>query len=192
MKCIDHGHFMDDDTMQHLKMKDAFLSTNLVSFSDEVLKHPVYGDPEGPQYPKVIQFAAKRDAFLEIARKHRPKMVFNTDVVLSDLTTARATRDNSMYLHAEWFGNFEALKAMTSVPGQLAQLTGKANPYPGTLGVIEPGAYADLLLVDGNPLENMSALGAHPKIFDIAEPRGESIETLRVIMKDGKIYKNTL
>ena len=192
VKCIDHGHFADDAAMKMIKEKDAFLSTNLVSFSDEVLKHPVYGDPTGPQYAKVIQFASEKDKFIGLIKKHRPKMVFNTDVVLSDLATARAVRDNSMYLHAEWFGNFEALKAMTSVAGQLAQLTGKANPYPGKLGVIEPGAYADILLVDGNPLEDMSVLGAHPKIFDIAEPRGESIETIRIIMKDGEIYKNTL
>ena len=119
-------------------------------------------------------------------------MVFNTDVVLSDLATARAVRDNSMYLHAEWFGNLEALKAMTSVPGELAQLTGKANPYPGKLGVIEEGAYADILLVEGNPLEDITVLGARSQVFDIEDPRGESIETIRLIMKDGKVFKNTL
>ena len=191
VKSIDHGHFIDDEAMRLIKDKGAFLSTNLAAFSEEALKHPVYGDPTGPQYPKMIQFPAKRDAFLELARKHKPKMVFNTDIVLSDLATARAGRDNSMYLHAEWLGNFEALKAMTSVPGELAQLTGKANPYPGKLGVIEEGAYADILLVDGNPLQDVAVLGANPKMFDVAA-RSETIDTIRVIMKDGKVYKNTL
>ncbi|MCP3956621.1 MAG: amidohydrolase family protein, partial [bacterium] len=66
------------------------------------------------------------------------------------------------------------------------------NPYPeGKLGVIEVGAYADILIVDGNPLEDITVIGGSPKWFD-AEPRGEGIETIRVIMKDGKIYKNTL
>jgi imidazolonepropionase-like amidohydrolase len=96
-----------------------------------------------------------------------------------------------MYLHAKWFGPFEALRALTSVPGQLARLTGKNNPYPGQLGVVEDGAYADILLVDGNPLEDISVLGANSEWFD-AKPRGESIETIRLIMKDGVIYKNTL
>ena len=111
--------------------------------------------------------------------------------MLSDKATARAGRDNSMYLPAEWFGNFEALKAMTSTAGQLAQLTGKHNPYPEKLGVIEEGAYADILLVDGNPFEDIFVLGAREKLFGV-EPRGESIETIRFIMKDGVIYKNTL
>jgi imidazolonepropionase-like amidohydrolase len=155
------------------------------------LKHPVYGDPTGPQYPKMLQFDKARDPFLTLARKHKPKMVFNSDVVLSDRFVGRATRDFQMYLHAEWFGNFEALKALTSVPGQLAQLTGKNNPYPGKLGVIENGAFADIILVDGNPLEDMSVLGANSELFD-AKPRGETIETIPFIMKDGNIYKNTL
>ena len=66
------------------------------------------------------------------------------------------------------------------------------NPYPeGKLGVIEEGAYADILIVDGNPLEDFSVVGTGDKWFD-AEPRPESPETIRIIMKDGKIYKNTL
>ena len=66
------------------------------------------------------------------------------------------------------------------------------NPYPdGKLGVIEEGAYADILLVDGNPLEDFSVMGTSDKWFD-GPTRPESPETMRIIMKDGKIYKNTL
>jgi imidazolonepropionase-like amidohydrolase len=191
VKSIDHGHFIDEDGMRLLKEKGAFLSTNLGAFSDEPLKHPVYGDPTGPQYPKVIQFPKARDKFLNLAKTFQPKMVFNSDIVLSDKLSGRAGRDYQMYLHAKWFGPFEALRALTSVPGQLARLTGKNNPYPGQLGVVEDGAYADILLVDGNPLEDISVLGANSEWFD-AKPRGESIETIRLIMKDGVIYKNTL
>lgn len=73
----------------------------------------------------------------------------------------------------------------------MATLTGRTNPYPHKLGVIEKDAYADLLIVDGNPLEDITVIGANPKYFD-AEPREKGIESIRVIMKDGKIYKNTL
>ena len=66
------------------------------------------------------------------------------------------------------------------------------NPYTaGKLGVIEEGAYADILLIDGNPLEDFSVVGTGDKWFG-ADPRPDSPETLRIIMKDGVIYKNTL
>jgi imidazolonepropionase-like amidohydrolase len=61
----------------------------------------------------------------------------------------------------------------------LLSLSGLRNPYPGRLGVVEEGALADLLLVDGNPLENIRL---------VADPDNNFL----VIMKDGKIYKNTL
>jgi imidazolonepropionase-like amidohydrolase len=59
-------------------------------------------------------------------------------------------------------------------------LTGPRNPYQdGPLGVISEGAYADLLIVDGNPLDDITIL--------------EDYEAnIRLIMKDGRIYKNTL
>ena len=66
--------------------------------------------------------------------------------------------------------------------------------YPhkdGKLGVIEEGAYADILLLDGNPLEDFSVVGTGDKWFG-AELRPDSPETIRLIMKDGVIYKNTL
>ncbi|HEY9888185.1 MAG TPA: hypothetical protein V6D02_07270, partial [Candidatus Obscuribacterales bacterium] len=58
-------------------------------------------------------------------------------------------------------------------------LSGPRNPYPGKLGVVEVDALADLLLVDGNPLENIEL---------IADPANNFL----VIMKDGKLYKNTV
>ena len=67
----------------------------------------------------------------------------------------------------------------TSTNAELLALSGKRNPYPGKLGVVEEGALADLLLVDGNPLENIRLIADPDKNF-------------LVIMKDGRIYKNTL
>jgi imidazolonepropionase-like amidohydrolase len=74
----------------------------------------------------------------------------------------------------------------------MTKLTGRRNPYPeGKLGVIEEGAYADILLVDGNPLEDISVIGVN-SIWIGAKPREEGVETICVIMKDGVIYKNSL
>ena len=98
-----------------------------------------------------------------------------------------------MWFWAEHFGNLATLKSMTSIGGRLAALTGKLNPYPdGPLGVIREGAYADILLIDGNPLDDITVLGASQQMFDAAERRPGGIGTMDLIMKDGKIYKNTL
>jgi len=67
----------------------------------------------------------------------------------------------------------------TSVNAELLALSGLRNPYPGKLGRIEEGALADLLLVDGDPLANIKLLEDPEK-------------NLLVIMKNGKIYKNTV
>jgi imidazolonepropionase-like amidohydrolase len=97
------------------------------------------------------------------------------------------------YLNGDFFGNHAALVSMTSVGGEIAAMSGEfMNPYPeGALGLIQEGAYADILVVDGNPLEDLSVLGTSDKWFDAPEPP-ESPETIRIIMKNGKIYKNTL
>jgi imidazolonepropionase-like amidohydrolase len=67
----------------------------------------------------------------------------------------------------------------TSANAELLALSGLRNPYPGKLGVVEEGALADLLLVDGDPLSNIELIKDPAKNFV-------------VIMKDGKIHKNTL
>ena len=78
-----------------------------------------------------------------------------------------------------WYKPFEVLKMATADNAELLALSGPRSPYPKKLGVIEEGAYADLLVVDGNPLKNLELL-ANPKA------------NLSVIMKDGKFFKNTL
>ena len=128
---------------------------------------------------------------VEYIKTHKPKIVHNVDTVLSTIGFGRAHRDFEKYYAANLFGNHAFLVSATSTAGELAQLTGKRNPYPNRLGVIEPEAYADILIVDGNPLEDLSVLGANEKWFD-APPRDRGFDTIRVIMKDGKIYKNTL
>jgi imidazolonepropionase-like amidohydrolase len=67
----------------------------------------------------------------------------------------------------------------TGTNAELLALSGKRNPYPGKLGVVEQGALADLLLVDGNPLDNINLIA-------------DAANSFKIIMKDGAIYKNTL
>jgi imidazolonepropionase-like amidohydrolase len=77
-----------------------------------------------------------------------------------------------------WYTPAEVLKMATADNAQLLALSGERSPYAGKLGVVETGALADLLLVDGDPLENIKLL--------------EDTKNLTVIMKDGKVYKNLL
>ncbi len=85
-----------------------------------------------------------------------------------------------MVLRKEWFPDVEILRQNTSSAGRWPAKSGTKNPYrEGPLGVIREGAYADLLLVEGNPVEDVSVLLDWENNIDL-------------IMKDGKVFKNTL
>ena len=86
---------------------------------------------------------------------------------------------NEFSARQPYFSNLEILRQATSGNGELLRLTGVLNPYPdGPLGVIAAGAYADILLVDGNPIDDLLIL---------TDPGN-----IGLIMKDGEIYKNAL
>ena len=102
-------------------------------------------------------------------------MVFGSDSWGASLTRA----PQELVIRANYYSNFEVLKQATSQNGQLLKLTGPLNPYKeGDLGVVKKGAYADLIIVDGNPLEDI-------KIMTDAN-------NIKLVMKDGNIYKNRL
>jgi imidazolonepropionase-like amidohydrolase len=113
----------------------------------------------------------------ELAKKHKIKTAWGTDVLFSqELAQHQGAILASL---ARWYTPAEALVMATGTNAELLTLSGKRNPYPGKLGVVAEGAYADLLLVDGNPLENLALVADPDKNF-------------LVIMKDGRIYKNKL
>jgi imidazolonepropionase-like amidohydrolase len=78
-----------------------------------------------------------------------------------------------------WYTPAEALMLATSTNAELLALSGLRSPYTGKLGVVEEGALADLLLVDGNPLENINLVENPARNFV-------------ALMKDGNVYKNLL
>jgi imidazolonepropionase-like amidohydrolase len=79
----------------------------------------------------------------------------------------------------KWFSNAEILKQATSVNGEIMAFQDHAILISGKIGVIEEGALADILLINGNPLENIEIL-TNPE------------QNLLLIMKDGKVYKNII
>jgi imidazolonepropionase-like amidohydrolase len=121
-------------------------------------------------------FAGTENAY-GLAKKYNIKTAFGADILFD----ARAASRQGGYLAkmVRWYTPAEALKMATADNGELMALSGFINPYPGKLGVVEVGALADLLLVDGNPLGNIQVVEDPDKNF-------------LVIMKDGAIYKNIL
>ena len=91
-----------------------------------------------------------------------------------------AERQGLMLTHlTRWYDNADILKMATSINGELLAMSGPRNPYQGKLGIIEEDALADLLVVDGNPINDIELVARPDKNFIL-------------IMKDGKIYKDTL
>ena len=154
--------------------------------SPELLRNPVLGPGNLAKVKAVHEQAGN---FVKLIKQYKPKVAFADDAFGTRDVVYKQRRFELGY-RASIFGNFETLRQATSVNAELMALTGPRNPYPGKLGIIEEGALADILLLDGNPLKDISVLGGTMEWFDAPSPA--ALEKLRVIMKDGKIYKNTL
>ena len=113
---------------------------------------------------------------LERARKHGTKIAFGTDLLFQ---SPGQTMENTMLTRfASVLGNAEALRIATSGNCTLFEKSGLRNPYrQAKLGVVRAGAWADVLLVGGDPLADISLL---------ADPQ----RNLKTIIKDGNIEKN--
>jgi imidazolonepropionase-like amidohydrolase len=172
VKCIEHGMLMDEATARLMAEKGIWLSMQPLP---EGLR---LGFPEGSvQRAKADEVWPGIARTYELAKKHGIRTAWGTDVLFS---RALARQQGAILASlVRWYTPAESLVMATSTNAELLALSGKRNPYPGRLGVVEPGALADLLLVDGNPLENINLM---------ADPG----KTLLVIMKDGKVYKNAL
>ncbi len=195
LKEILHVPFLDRETAKVFVKNGVYYNTQLSASKPESLE-VIFGPEESVNKAKA-RVAQKGMANVVKILKDMPELmaltVFGVDIVTVSPEDARRNRDYEMYFWAENFGNLSALKSMTSIGGKVAALTGKWNPYPdGPLGVVQKGSYADLLIVDGNPLEDITVLGASADQYGAPGRAAGEIETMRLIMKDGVIYKNTL
>jgi imidazolonepropionase-like amidohydrolase len=191
VKTIEHGFMFDGEIAALMQKKGAYITTNLTAFSPSLGEiEAISADPRTARKAETAQAAFVN--YVDNVRKFKPKRGFHTDCV-GRFDICRKQVAHEKWLNGHFFGNYRALVAMTSVGGEIAALSGDiVNPYPDAkLGVIENGAYADILMVDGNPLEDLAAIGAEDKWFD-GPDRPEGVDDIRLIMKDGKIYKNTL
>lgn len=171
VKCIEHGFLMDEITAKLMADKGIWLSTQ--PLPEEMRTGFPPGTVQRAKADKVWPGIART---YELARKYRIKTAWGTDVLFS---RALAQHQGAILASlVRWYTPAEALIMATSVNAELLTLSGERNPYPGKLGVVEQGAFADLLLVDGNPLQNIELITDPAKNFV-------------VIMKDGKVYKNS-
>ncbi len=190
VKTIEHGFMFDREIARLMEDKGAYMTTNMQAFSPLLSQvSAISASAASTRKANSAQLAFKD--YVENVKRYRPKLGFQGDCIGLP-ASCQKQNDHQIFLGAMFFGNHYYLKALTSVNGEIVKLSGEVlDPYPDAkLGVIEEGAYADILLVDGNPLEDISVIGGNEKWFDA--PVRDGIETMRIIMKDGVIYKNTL
>jgi imidazolonepropionase-like amidohydrolase len=172
VKCIDHGQLVDEPTVKLMAEKGIWWS--LQPLLDDEDMPPM--DPATRR--SALEVFAGTDNAYKLAKKYKVKVAFGADVLFSPHVAS--TRHGAQLTKLlRWYTPAEALKMATGDNGELMALSGFINPYPGKLGVVEEGALADLLLVDGDPVANIKLIEDPGKNF-------------LVIMKDGRIYKNTL
>jgi imidazolonepropionase-like amidohydrolase len=169
--CIEHAHLMDERTARLMADRGVWLSTQPFLSADDVAPQ------SGPGAERSQQAFANTPRVYEFVRRFGIKTAWGSDILF---TPALTPRQNVLLTHlGNWYTNAEVLRAATSANAELLALSSMRNPYPGKLGVIEGGAFADLLVLNGNPLEDIHLL----------EDPGAN---LALIMKDGAIHKNTL
>jgi imidazolonepropionase-like amidohydrolase len=170
VKCIEHGQLIDEPTAKLLA--DNGIWWSLQPFLDDEDASPL-ANPVSQK--KALQVFAGTDNAYKLARKYNVKTAFGTDILFDARLTTR--QGAILAKMVRWYTPAETLKMATADNGELMALSGFINPYPGKLGVVEEGAIADLLLIDGNPLENIKLVADPDKNF-------------LVIMKGGTIYKD--
>jgi len=174
VQSIEHGQLMDEATAKMIAEKGAWLSLQPFLDDEDAIPFPEGSD----QRKKQLTMTAGTDTAYRLARKYKIKTAFGTDVLFDPKLAAKQGKQLAKL--KRWYTPFETLKMATSDNAKLLALSGPRNPYQaGGLGVVKEGAYADLILANGNPLENLDLVADPAKNFT-------------VIMKDGKIYKNTV
>lgn len=171
-KVIDHGQLADEATAK--LMADTGTWWSLQPFlADEF----AIAQPDAAGQARSAEVRAGTDNAYRLARKYGVKVAFGTDVLFDGALAAR--QGGQLQSMTRWYTPAEVLKMATTDNAELLALSDRRNPYPGKLGVVEVGALADLLLVDGDPTADIGLLS-------------DPARNLVVIMKDGHVVKNAL
>ena len=172
VKCIDHGQLADDATAKLIADKNIWWSLQVFLDDEDAVPQ---ANPENRK--KQIEMSAGTVTAYQLAKKYKIKTAWGSDFLFDP--NSKLQQGKLITKMAKWYSPFEVLKMVTADNAELLSLSGKRSPYQGKLGVIEEGAFADLLLVNGNPLQNINL---------IADPEKNFV----LIMKNGIVYKNLL
>jgi imidazolonepropionase-like amidohydrolase len=167
VRTIEHGNLIDDASAKLMAEKGMFLVANLVTYF-EMKKHAAEYGMNSDMLAKndlVIEGALKS---LEICKRHAIPVAYGTDL-LGQLQVAQS---EEFMLRARVLSPADIIRSATTIGARVVRMEDK-------LGCLKPGAFADLLVVDGNPLKDLSLFGEQGKY-------------LSVIMKGGRFHKNRL
>lgn len=173
IKVVEHGQLLDKPTLERMAKEGIWLSIQPFTLCSE----PNLTAEQNAKQAIVCQGTGQVYEWI----KELPdlKVVHGTDIFISPGPGIGVSEQvKQMERLLKWFTPYEILKMSTGNMTELLQLSGPRNPYPGVLGRVEEGALADLLLVAGNPLQDIKAVTDRANI--------------KIIMKDGKVYKNSL
>ncbi|MCO5065921.1 MAG: amidohydrolase family protein [Rhizobiaceae bacterium] len=173
VRCIEHGQLMDEETAKIMADKGIWFSSQAFIDNQYANTYPEGSENRAKQR---IMFAGTDTAF-GLAKKYNLKTAWGTDILFAPAMTRN---QNAILTEmTRWYANDEVLIMATGTNAELLAMSGPRNPYQGKVGVIEADAFADILIVDGDPLADLKL---------IADPE----KNLKLIMKDGRIYKDTL
>ena len=166
VRTIEHANLIDKPAAELAAKLQAFVVPTLVAYEAQA-QHAAnagYSKAMLDKLDKVRDFGLRS---LEICKAAGVKMGFGTDIIGDQELHAQ-----EFLLRAEVLPVHEVIASATRIGAEVLRREGQ-------LGVIAPGAIADILVVDGNPLEDISLLAGHG-------------EHLLAIMKDGRFHKNLL
>ena len=170
VRCIEHGQLLDEETVALMAESDIWWC--LQPFLDDADAPPL----AGPNRAKFLQMAAGTDNAYHLAIKHQVRVAFGTDTLFDAKLAAR--QGAQLAKLTRWYSPAEILQQATARNAELLALSGPRNPYPGRLGVVAEGAIADLILVDGDPVADISLITQPEKNF-------------LAIIKGGQLVKGT-
>lgn len=172
VQSIEHGQLADDETVRI--MAEAGVWWSLQPFLADEDANPKQSEEQWRQQQAIAEGTVRA---YELGQQHGVKMAWGTDILFNPARTE--TQGKQLAKLVRWFSPSDVLQMATSRNAELLALSGPRTPYASPLGIIAPGALADLLVVNGNPLDDISL---------IADPEA----SFPLIMKDGRVYKDEL